>query len=278
MKKIEIGQKIGHLTILKDNGDKTYLCKCDCGDFVNIKRQYLLQRVPLNKTCGCRFESLYGMKFNKLKAIKYDKKKDYKLYWIFKCDCGKFVSLEGNRVKRGNKISCGCVVTNKKHGLSGTPLYKKWATMKRRCKDKKRKNYYGKGITYDIRWEKFEKFYDDMGVSFYKHINEYGIVDTTLDRIDVSKNYCKDNCRWATRREQCNNKGNNHYYMKRSLADWSRIINIDYDTVMRRIKRGWSEQRALGLTPNRKLIKIVLNVAKDLGDKEKVKTLEELLR
>lgn len=278
MKVIEIGQKIGHLKILKDNGDKTYLCKCDCGDFVNIKRSYLLQRIPLNKTCGCRYKSLYGMQFNRLKVIMYNEKKNNTLYWIFKCNCGKFISLEANKVETGRKVSCGCVVTNKKHGLSGTTLYKKWATMKRRCNDITRVNYYGKGITYDKRWEEFEKFYEDMGKSFYEHIEKYGIADTTLDRINVNKNYSKENCRWATRREQCNNKSTNHYYMGRSLADWARIRNIDYDTVMRRIKRGWSEKRALELDSNRKLIKVVLNIAKDLGDKEKVRVLEEFLK
>lgn len=278
MKKIEIGEKIGHLKVLKDNGDKTYLCKCDCGDFVNIKRRYLLQRTPLNKTCGCRYESLYGMKFNRLKVIMYNGKKNNTLYWVFKCDCGKFISLEANKVKTGRKISCGCAVKNKKHGLSGTNLYKKWATMKRRCNDITRVNYYGKGIIYDKSWEEFENFYNDMAESFYYHLKKYGIEDTTLDRIDVNKNYSKENCRWATRREQCNNKSTNHYYMGRSLADWARIRNIDYDTVMRRIKRGWSEKRALGLEANRKLIKVVLNVAKSMGDEEKVKILEGFLK
>ena len=56
------------------------------------------------------------------------------------------------------------------------------------------------------------------------------------------------------------------------------MLNLNRDLVDLRLKRGWSEKRALGLDPNRKLIKVVLNVAKSMGDEEKVKILEELLK
>ena len=78
--------------------------------------------------------------------------------------------------------------------------YHSWNSMKNRCNNpnlKEYKNYGGRGITYDKRWEDFREFYKDMG----ERPN-----NTTLDRIDVDKNYCKENCRWATREEQQRNQ------------------------------------------------------------------------
>lgn len=80
-----------------------------------------------------------------------------------------------------------------------TPTYNSWDCMKQRCKNpnnKAYKNYGGRGITYDKRWEDFENFIKDMGVR---------PKGKTLERIDVNKNYCKENCKWATRLEQQHN-------------------------------------------------------------------------
>lgn len=78
--------------------------------------------------------------------------------------------------------------------------YHSWNSMKNRCNNpnlKEYKNYGGRGITYDERWNDFNEFYKDMGER---------PEGTTLDRIDVDKNYCKENCRWATREQQQRNR------------------------------------------------------------------------
>lgn len=89
-------------------------------------------------------------------------------------------------------------MANIKHNMYGTPTYKSWANMKYRC---------GKGcwknITYCDRWEKFENFYEDMGVR---------PENTTLDRINVNGNYEPSNCRWADDETQQNNKTSCKYY------------------------------------------------------------------
>lgn len=78
--------------------------------------------------------------------------------------------------------------------------YHSWNSMKNRCNNsnlKEYKNYGGRGITYDSKWEDFREFYKDMGER---------PIGTTLDRIDVDKNYCKENCRWATKEQQQRNQ------------------------------------------------------------------------
>lgn len=84
-------------------------------------------------------------------------------------------------------------------GLYKSPTYSSWNSMKQRCNNEKApgyKNYGGRGITYDKNWEKFENFVNDMGTR---------PKNTTLDRLDVNGNYCKENCKWSTKLEQQHN-------------------------------------------------------------------------
>lgn len=84
--------------------------------------------------------------------------------------------------------------------LYGSPTYRSWNNMKNRClnkNNKQYKDYGGRGITFDERWLEFAYFFEDMGEK------PDGM---TLDRINVNGNYCKANCRWATREEQQRNQ------------------------------------------------------------------------
>jgi hypothetical protein len=86
------------------------------------------------------------------------------------------------------------------HGMAGSRTHNSWRDMKARCDNPNAPNYryYGaRGITYDPRWAEFEGFYADMGE------RPEGM---TLDRIDRHGNYTRDNCRWATPKEQAQNR------------------------------------------------------------------------
>lgn len=89
------------------------------------------------------------------------------------------------------------------------PEFETWKTMKRRCSNPKSKDYktYGaKGINYDLSWENFFNFLTDMGPR--------PSISHSLDRIDNSKGYSKENCRWATPQEQSENRRIKHECFK----------------------------------------------------------------
>jgi len=101
--------------------------------------------------------------------------------------------------------------------------------------------YGGKGIKVCSRWlGSFESFYADMGSR---------AEGMSIDRKNNDGSYCKDNCRWATRTEQGNNKGNNHNLtykgQTKTLTQWAREVGLRWDTLLRRLSKGWTVEEAL---------------------------------
>ena len=87
-----------------------------------------------------------------------------------------------------------------------------------------------------------------MEESFNKHVEEFGLKETTIDRINVNGNYCKMNCRWATNMTQSRNKTDTLYITykneEKPLIDWCEMLNINYKNTWDRIKRGDSPEKA----------------------------------
>lgn len=137
--------------------------------------------------------------------------------WKVVCECGSVRYRTGLDIRAGRSLSCGCHKTElrkktsgkespaQRHMLTKSRFYTIWIAMKRRCGDTGNKYYGGKGIK--VLWEGFDSFKNDMYEGYLRHVEAYGEDDTQIDRIDSSGNYCKDNCRWATRSEQQRNKG-----------------------------------------------------------------------
>lgn len=111
--------------------------------------------------------------------------------------------------------------------------------MRARCNNPKNhayKNYGGRGITVCNEWdEDFKSFYDWAMNNGYKP-------NLSIDRIDNDKGYCPDNCRWATRIEQSNNRRMCRHIIynevDHTIAEWSRILNVPYRNLRERINRG----------------------------------------
>ena len=109
----------------------------------------------------------------------------------------------------------------------------------------------------ECEWLTYEDFKRDMYKSYLEHCDKYWEKDTTIERENILWNYCKENCRWATRKEQSRNKSTT----RRFSWKWERLTamdiyerespNIDYEKFRNRLKRWWTVGRALWL-PNRR--------------------------
>jgi hypothetical protein len=125
------------------------------------------------------------------------------------------------------------------------PLYMLWCTIKNRCynaKDRSYLNYGAKGITMSDSWKNsYNNFFRDMG--------EKPTPKHTIDRIDGLKGYSKENCRWATQKQQQRNRLNNkklsHEGEELCLEEWAEKLGINHSTILGRLKRGWPLEKAL---------------------------------
>lgn len=204
-----------------------------------------------------RPKDLTGQKFGKLVAIERYVKQGQS-WWICKCDCGNIKNARASSLVYGAVKSCGCYQrectseANRKHGESGTRLYKIWKHMKGRCLCKNDKDYSlygGRGISICENWEKsYENFRSWAIQSGYSE-------KLTLDRVDVDGDYSPENCRWATVKEQANNKRTNIYVTlgneTHTLSEWGEINGISYATIDKRRRYGWINEAAVS-TPVRK--------------------------
>ena len=184
-------------------------------------------------------------------------KKSVRACWLCKCDCGNEIVASGHNLSKAlsnpnstaGTRSCGCLMGKGglKHGQSTTNSYGAWNNMIQRCTNPNQTayaSYGGRGIKVCDEWLTFEGFIKDMGMRHKK---------MTLERINNELGYSKDNCKWATRKEQANNRRTNvkleYNGSVMTISQWADKVGLKKDVLKARIERGWSVERAL-TTPN----------------------------
>lgn len=189
------------------------------------------------------FREHEGRKFGRLTAVAAPSAKR----WLFLCDCGVEKELDRYAVFCGNTSSCGCyrddliglrsVTHGHSRGKSLSREYISYRGMMSRCYSKTNNRYPrygGRGIAVCDRWRSsFENFLEDMGPK--------PSPDHSLERKDNDADYCPENCRWATRREQARNRSTNHLVVvggqQVTVAEAAELLNTTYAKMHKKIYR-----------------------------------------
>lgn len=201
--------------------------------------------------------NLIGKKFNRLTVIGESTKRpnSTSAVWICECDCKKHVFVTTHDLKTGHSKSCGCLsrellikrnISNATHkqkiNNKTTHEYYAWIGMKTRCcniNNRDYKNYGGRGI----------KIYNDWLTSFesfYAYVGKSPSIKHTIDRINNNGNYEPGNVRWATKKEQANNRRNTRLFNYKgdikTASELAEMAGICYSTMKHRLVRGWNPE------------------------------------
>lgn len=191
-----------------------------------------------------QFIDLAGRTFGRWTALSHSNKK-----WTCRCACGMEKAVDSSSLRDGRSTSCGCFsaeqlalrnltmkrsIGNLKHGLAHSREHETWVNIKARCNDPNNPRYGGRGIAVCDRWrQSFEAFYADMGP------RPQG---TSIDRFpDRDGPYSPENCRWATRSQQAQNKDSARFIQfgghNLCLTDWAKRLEITQSSLRRRLRR-----------------------------------------
>ena len=201
-------------------------------------------------------QDLIGKRYGKLTVIAdggQHKNRHYQS--VVRCDCGNtFVTFDSHL--RTGKVTqcrdCSYKQYHTKHGMTGTRIFHIWSSMKGRCYNKNNKEYArygGRGIEVCNEW---------LGEDGFTNFNKWAVANgysdsLTIDRIDVNGNYEPGNCRWATTLQQARNKRNTNYveYNKKTISvrEAAELCGIDAQTIIFRLKSGWSDYDATHIKP-----------------------------
>lgn len=203
-------------------------------------------------------QNLSGRRFGRLLAVHpVEIRKNRHVVYKCRCDCGAERFVTSSNLSSGHTQSCGCLAVeriseaNGTHYQSGSKLYRRYNQMLQRCYLDSAPNYKwygGRGIGVCKRWRDgddegktgFECFVEDMGEP---------PPGAWIERENNDKNYEPDNCSWASPAKQARNTRRARLItwngQTLNLSDWERVLGKNKDAIGRRLRGGWSVQRAL---------------------------------
>lgn len=260
-----IGSKFHRLTVIglptKEIGNRyRVLCACECGNEKNIICYQLVN--GKTKSCGClqreSQEKIHptpiGKRFGLLVVIKKSESRRGDRIVEALCDCGNTTKANINNMRNGHTQSCGCLKLKPTHVTHGhtrkgkfNRTYSIYRDMRTRCENPNYKEFHlygGRGITVCERWKSgYENFLADMGE------RPDGL---TLERVDVNKGYSPENCKWATKIEQANNKRNSAFLTLNgetmTVAQWATKLKMNASTLYYRRSKGYTAENILSAT------------------------------
>lgn len=207
------------------------------------------------KNSNCRPE-LMGARYGRLEIVGFTQDSSLRNMWKWrmKCECGREKTCFPSDVKSGKVSSCGCYLRENSAKKASkfafavkdnSRLYNIYNKMKSRCtreQDQRYADYGGRGISVCDDWmNSFDAF------ARWAHDNGYAD-DLTIERIDVNGNYCPENCKWITLKEQNANKRNTVYVNVNGenvpLLKVSETACVSYDTLHNRVAKGWNAEEA----------------------------------
>lgn len=254
----------------------------------SVRDRPVIELVPIST--HKKFKNLITspkQRFGKLIVVEYAgivrKNRSTVHYWKCSCDCGNDCYVSTRHLTGGYTKSCGCIAKNhdwkKTHNLRHIPEYDIWRLIKSRCynqNNKSYKDYGGRGIKMSDEWKNsFADFIVDMGK---RPTNK-----NSIDRIDNNRDYCFENCRWSTAKEQGCNKRNNIVIefngQTLTASQWADKLNIKYRSFVKRLEY-MSPEDAI-TTPMTK-VKIIYQIEPHtkiiLNEFESVKVASEVLK
>jgi len=207
-------------------------------------------------------KNIVGQEFGYWKVLKKveTSKHGHRMY-LCQCICGKQKTLRGSMLLQGTSISCRCQTSKLKnitHDMTNTRTYSTWSSMRSRCSNPKYAHYdrYGAiGIKVCDDWNNsFEAFFADMGE------RPKGM---TIDRIDNSKGYYKENCRWATPKEQTLNRYPTVWLEYDGetlcLADMARKYGLTTTMIRTRLEKGMTLEQAIEIPRQKVMYEVTAN-------------------
>ena len=205
-------------------------------------------------------EQHIGKVFHKLTIIEYSSRKAHGHTFVCECSCGNTTVVYYSSIKSGNTKSCGCyrkeASSRRKrtvHGNTGNPIFSRYKSMIDRCNNPENVNYinYGRrGIKVCEEWLKDFSVFESWALEngFDKKLS--------IERIDNDGGYSPENCKWANRSEQANNRRSNRNLTfkgrTQNLRAWANELGIKENTIRARLDNlGWSVEKSLTKPTNK---------------------------